>query len=826
MATPARAPGRQINLVQALALLIAFLLIAGIGGVLSAGLVLPAVAGVSALAGATTTVFKDLPTTLAEDTLSQKSTVLANDGTTVLATFYSENRIVVALDQIAPIMQQAVVATEDTRFFTHGGIDPTGMLRAAAKNTLTENTPEGASTLTQQYVKNVLIEAAARNNDTAAIAAAREAVGTAGVGRKLREAKLAIALERKYSKQDILSRYLNIAPFGASVYGVEAASQFYFSKSAKDLDYLEAATLAAVTKSPTRYDPVVNPTRSQGRRDTVLKLMLDQKLIDQAQYAAGIAKPVASVANGGYLSIQNTGLGCMTANAVAGSGYFCDYVTKVITNNTAFGATLDDRKQRLYRGGLSITTTLDPRMQQIADDEVKAGIPVDDPSGVASAISVVEPGTGKILAMAQNRTYNSTAAAGPRETAVNYNTDSAYGSSQGFSPGSTFKPFTLMEWLKEGHSLNEVIDATRFQYNLREFNAPCTNLGTEPYKFGNSEGSGGIMSVLSATKNSVNSGYIKMASELDLCAIIDGAKSLGVHQPNGDDYPVYASNVIGGTAVAPLTMAAAFAAFASNGTFCDPIAITKVVDAAGTELAIPASNCRQAIEPRIATALNFALSHVFEGTGREIGPLDRPSAGKTGTTDRNEYTWFVGYTPQLATAVWVGFPERRVPVQRMTINGKYVQYAFGATIAGPTWKRFMNEASAGMPVVEFASPDTTALDGAKFAIPSVVGRPEAAARASLKSLGFNVRTSATQVPSSSPAGTVDSTTPGAGVRVAKGTMVTLTLSNGEPAVAAAPAAAPAAALVQGQTPGTAPGDTTVPPPGNTQGKGGGGKKKG
>ncbi|QTE29225.1 penicillin-binding protein [Pengzhenrongella sicca] len=823
MATPARTPGRQVNLIQALALLLAFLLMAGIGGVLSAGLLIPAVAGASVIAGATTTVFQDLPTELAEVPLSQKSTVLANDGTTVLATFYLENRIVVPLEQISPIMQAAVVATEDKRFYTHGGIDPTGMLRAAAKNALTSDT-EGASTLTQQYVKNVLIEAAARETDdatrAAGIAAAREAEGTAGISRKLREAKLAIALEQKYTKDEILSRYLNIAQFGASVYGVEAAAQFYFSKHASELNYLDAATLAGVTQSPTRWDPVVNPEQSTTRRNVVLGLMLDQALITQAEYDAGIATPVLPVAEGGYLNIQATGLGCMTANAVASSGYFCDYVTKVISQNPAFGETEEVRKALLYRGGLTITTTLDPRMQQIADEQVKGGIPVDDPSGVASAISVVEPGTGKILAMAQNRIYNNTSTAGPRETAVNYNTDSAYGSSKGFPPGSTFKPFTLVEWLKEGHSLNEVIDATRLQYNLREFNTTScgVNLGAQQYKFGNAEGKGSIMSVLNATKNSVNSGYIKMASELNLCAIFEGATSLGVHQPNGEPYPVLASNVLGSSNVAPLTMAAAFAAFAANGNFCEPVAITKVVDATGAELPVPSSNCRQALEPRIAAAMNFALGHVFEGTGADVGELDRPSAGKTGTTSHNEHTWFVGYTPQLSTAVWVGFSEGTIPVQSMTINGKYVRNAYGSTIAGPTWKRFMNAASEGMPVVDFSAPTTLEVDGDKIAVASVVGQSEDAARANLKAQGFNVKTSETPAASSAPAGTVAATSPAAGTRVAKGSVVTLTISSGpgDPA-AAAPASNPVA---------TDPAATTDPATSGTRGSGGTGPADG
>ena len=787
----ARSRGRQVNVFQALALLLAFLLIAGIGGVLSAGLLMPAVAGASALTGATTEVFDDLPTELREEPLSEKSTVLASDGTTVLATFYAQNRIVVPLEAISPDMQNAVVATEDKRFFEHGGIDPTGMLRAAAKNVFTSDV-QGASTLTQQYVKNVLIESAIRMDSPeereAAIAAAREADGAAGISRKLREAKLAIALEQRYSKQEILSKYLNIAQFGASVYGVEAAAQFYFGLPAAQLDYLRAATLAGVTQSPTKWDPVLNPVNSEQRRNVVLRLMLEQGFIDQAQHDTAVATPLAA-----YLNVTQPGLGCMAANAVANAGYFCDYVTKIIRNNPTFGETEEERISLLYRGGLTITTTLDVRQQSIADTEVKAGVPVDDPSGVASAISVIEPGTGYIRAMAQNRIYNNTATAGPRETSVNYNTDSAYGSSKGFSPGSTFKPFTLVQWLKEGHSLNEVINANLRPYKMSEFNSSCARFTGPDYKFGNAEGDGGVMTVLNATKNSVNSGYIEMASQLDLCGIFETAKSLGVHLPNGEDYPVLPANVIGSSEIAPMTMAAAFAAFAANGTFCEPVALLKVLDSEGGELPVPSANCRQAIEPRIAAAMSYALSGVWDGTAKGLGGIGRPSAGKTGTTSHNEHTWFVGFTPQLASAVWVGFSEGTIPVQRMRVNGRFVRNAYGATIAAPTWQRFMRQALDGAPVVDFPPPGRLEVQGVRVRVPSVVGRSPSAAAAALRRAGFIVRTAPDPVPSDARAGTVASSNPAGGSSTSRGAVVTLTLSSG-PAPAPAPEApAPAPA---------------------------------
>src|SRR5690606_10046523 len=203
--------------------------------------------------------------------------------------------------------------------------------------------------------------------------------------------------------------------------------------------YLQAATIAGITKGPSIYDPTHNPEKSQQRRNTVLKRMRDLGMITGEEYRTGVATPIEET-----LDIGTPAFTCAAANAVGGAGYFCDYVTKIIKTNPVFGETAQDRKNLLYRGGLTITTTLNPILQAAADEEVKRGIPVDDPSGVASAISVVQPGTGHVLAMAQNRVYNPRESDVPWETAVNYNTDNIYGSASGFPPGSTFKPFTLL----------------------------------------------------------------------------------------------------------------------------------------------------------------------------------------------------------------------------------------------------------------------------------------------------------------------------------------------------------------------------------------------
>ena len=764
--------------------MLAFLIMSGLGGVLAAGLVMPAVATTSVVTDTSVRLFDDLPSELEQVQLSEKSTILAADGT-LLATFFRENRIIVPLEEISPMMQAAVIAVEDHRYYEHGAIDPMGLLRAIVQNaTDEEGEVQGGSTLTQQYVKNMLVQAALESEDpaerAAAIEAARTAEGTAGYARKLAEAKMAIALEQRLSKEEILERYLNISQFGKSVYGVEAAAQYFFSVPASQLNYLQAATIAGITRAPSLYDPQVNPVESEGRRNIVLRAMRDNGYITETQYQEGRATPLADT-----LAIGQVRLGCMAANDVASSGFFCDYVTKIITQHEVFGETQADRARLLLRGGLTITTTLDVGLQAAADQEVKAGVPVDDASGVASAISVVEPGTGKVLAMAQNRMYNNTDTTGPGETSVNFNTDNQYGSASGFAPGSTFKPFTLLEWFKQGHGLAEYVDGTVRMRNENEFVACGARYPARPWPAGNADGGRGVMTVLDATRGSVNNAYLDIASELDLCNIMNGAGELGIHKAGGQagegNFDPIPANVLGSQSVAPLAMAAAFAAFAANGTFCDPIAITSVINSDGEPLDVPQANCRAAMTPEIAAAMNYTLSHVWQGTGRSMGALPgRPSAGKTGTTSANEYTWFVGYTPQIATAVWVGYSEGMIPVQGKTIAGQYHRYVYGATVAGPTWKRFMVRAHEGREVIGFPPPSARQLGGLKATVPSVVGRSVEDATNVLKEAGFRVTVGPTEHATNAGPGTVTRTDPGAGSSVMRGSAITLVLSGGPP----------------------------------------------
>ncbi|MDD9205434.1 transglycosylase domain-containing protein, partial [Georgenia sp. 10Sc9-8] len=405
-------------------MLIAFVLVAVLGGVLTAGIVMPAVGAAGAVTSASTNLFEELPTELEVPQASEQSVILAGDGSH-LATFYFENRIVVPLEEIAQPMRDAVVAVEDRRFYEHNGVDTEGTARALVENVFGDEL-QGASTLTQQYVKNVLIEQGRIAGDEDAIAAATETT----ISRKLREAKLAISLEQQVSKDAILTGYLNIAQFGPSHYGVESAANYYFNKSAADLTIAESAMLARITQSPAKWDPVRNPENAKDGRDTVLGTMLRNGFITQEQFDEASAVPIEEM-----LDPQRTPRGCAVAGNAA---YFCDYVVDEILGSEVFGETEDERRQLLNRGGLIIRTTLDRERQADAMAALTAEVPVNDPSGIKSALSSVEPGTGHILAMAQTTPYGRASEEQPGATEMNLNAGTDHGGGDGFQTGSTF----------------------------------------------------------------------------------------------------------------------------------------------------------------------------------------------------------------------------------------------------------------------------------------------------------------------------------------------------------------------------------------------------
>ncbi|MFZ0161396.1 MAG: transglycosylase domain-containing protein [Kineosporiaceae bacterium] len=695
-------------------LLAGLLVVAAAMGVLASGLAIPVVVAAGAAVNAGGSLFS-APTTMIAASLPQTSMMLAADGAPI-AYFYSENRTQVPLAQISPLLQNAIVAVEDHRFFEHGAVDPQGLLRAAVTDVTGEGT-QGASTLTQQLVKNVLLEQAVATGDTAS---ARAAVART-VTRKLQELRLAVTVEQQLTKQQILERYLNIVYFDQQAYGVQAAAMRYFGVPAATLTLAQAALLAGMVHDPSADDPILHPMAARTRRNVVLADMLAQKMITAVQYSAAVKTPV--IVNGHPLPN-----GCDPAGV---NGFFCQYVVdSILSSNTysALGVTPAQRQAALQRGGLVIRTTLDLTTQDAAVGAVNAAIPATDRSGLATASVTVEPGTGAVMAMAEDRVYSSTS--GPGRTSVNFATDSALGGSRGFQTGSSFKPFTLAAWLAAGHSLGDAVNATKRGFPFSDFTACGQRLhGSKPYSPGNSEGrETGRMSVLAATTNSVNVAYVDMESQVDLCMIASTAQSLGVHlaAPESECSPTAAASTdlptclpsltLGVKDISPLTMAAAYAGFASGGTYCAPQPIRSITRIASSgapaaTLATYAPQCRQALTPQVAAGVNTALTRVLtDGTAAAVGPLHPwASAGKTGTTDGPYDTWFVGYTGQRSTAVWVGDPGhivngafQRRRLTTIDVAGRYYRTVFGASIAAPIWKDVMTAAMHGLPAEPLA----------------------------------------------------------------------------------------------------------------------------
>ena len=669
-------------------MLLVFLLLSGVGGILTAGFAMPFVGVATAITGASEDFFNELPDDFNALEPSQISSIKASDGTEI-AKFYAENRIVVPLDSISVNIQHAIVAVEDQRFYQHKGVDPTGMLRALASNAAGADR-QGASTLTQQYVRNVLVEAGIRSGDPTKIRAATETT----TARKLREIKYALTLEKTLpdAKNQILEGYLNIAAFSPSTYGVEASAQHYFSHSAKDMTIPEAALLAGLTNAPGAYDPVAYPDLAKDRMDWVLQKMLDNEFIDQAQYDQGVATQISDI-----LHVTNQVGGCASAGSAA---YFCDYVVGEIQNSELFGKTATERNQLLLRGGLQITTTLDPNKQKAADDTIANYVPIGDPSNVKGAIVAVEPGSGKIQAMAQNTTYG-TDSNDSSVSQISFSADYKHGGieNNGFQPGSSFKPFVLAEWYQMGRSGTETINTDPVTFPAANWNISCSDdTFVEQWKVGNANpGEGGNHTIVQSTAMSINVAYAKMIQQMDICAVTDLASKMGVTKTDGSPIDPRPSITLGTMNVPPLNMANAYATFAAHGVYCKPIAINKVTDHSGTEMAVPSADCSQVMDQTAADKVALTLTNVLggQGTAKNYALAGRQAAGKTGTTEEMDNAWFVGFTPQLSSAVWMGHSEGTKPMNGQYIGGRYYGTMYGSDAPAPMWKQFMDTSLAG-----------------------------------------------------------------------------------------------------------------------------------
>ncbi|WP_322501200.1 transglycosylase domain-containing protein [Streptomyces rochei] len=665
-----------------------FLGVSVLAGAVLAGIALPAVGALGLAAKGSVESFDALPANLKTPPLSQRTSILDAEGGTI-ATVYSRDRTVVPLKEISPYMQKAIVAIEDSRFYEHGAVDLKGVLRALNKNARSGEVSEGASTLTQQYVKNVFVEEA--GDDPTKVAQATQQT----IGRKIRELKLAIQVEEELGKKKILENYLNITFFGQQAYGVEAASQRYFSKSAKDLNVQEAALLAGIVQSPSRYDPVNDEAEATERRNVVLERMAQVGDISQAEADKAQAAPLG-------LKVSRPKNGCITA--VKGAGFFCDYVREVFLSDPVFGKTKEDRAKIWNQGGLTIRTTLDPQAQESAQQSIKDHVYTSD--DVATAATIVEPGTGKIVAMGQSRPYGVDIKQG--ETTLNLSVNNDMGGGAGYQPGSTFKPIVAAAALEGG------MPATKSYSSPYEMEYPSPVAACGGKNWVNNEGAKlanenetevGPYDMKEATALSVNTYYVQLISDIGICPVTQMADKMGVERANGNKLEQTPSIALGVTEVSPLTMASAYAAFASRGMYCTPIAIESITQRIGNKsksLEVPKSTCSRAMSETTADTINTLLRGVVEdGTGTQAGLDSRDSAGKTGTTDERYAAWFVGYTPNLAGAVWVGDPKHERKMVNITIGGVPHDKVFGGAVPGPIWRDMMSGALEGKPADDF-----------------------------------------------------------------------------------------------------------------------------
>ncbi|MEV3932731.1 MULTISPECIES: transglycosylase domain-containing protein [unclassified Streptomyces] len=656
-----------------------FLGVAALSGAVLAGIALPAAGALGLAAKGTVEGFDEIPSNLKTPPLSQRITILDNEGG-LIATDYSRDRTVVPLKNISPYMQDAIIAIEDSRFYEHGAVDLKGILRAMNRNVQEGGTAQGASTLTQQYVKNVFVEEA--GDDPEKVAEATQQT----LGRKVRELKYAIQVEEELGKKKILENYLNITFFGQQAYGIEAASQRYFSKHAKDLKLEEAAMLAGLVQSPTRYDPVNDAEEATKRRNTVLQRMAAVGDISQDEAAKAAATPIK-------LKVSKPNSGCITA--VSGAGFFCDYVRKTVLTDPIFGKTKEERTKLWNLGGLTVRTTLSPRAQQAADEAATSKVNKDDK--VAASVVQVEPGTGKILSMAQSRPYGLDQK--KNETVLNLAVSNRMGgSTYGFQVGSTFKPITAAAALEKGISPAQSYTSDwKISVPMKSYrNCAGSPVGSGNWDLQNElESEKGAFDMTSALGKSINTYFAKLEQQAGLCETVTMAKKLGYERGDGkplsDSHP---SITLGGTESTPLGMAATYAAFANRGTFCTPVAIDAITDSNGKKIDVPKSSCSQAMSEKTADTINHMLKGVVEdGTGTHAGLTDRDNAGKTGTTNDRVDAWFVGYTPNLSTAVWVGADVgKKVPMYNITIGGQYYDKVCGGCLPGPIWKTAMTGA--------------------------------------------------------------------------------------------------------------------------------------
>lgn len=672
--------------------LVTLVLCGVLAGLALAAAIFPANAVLALTAKSASDAFLDLPSDLKTPPPAQRSYVYANDGKTLITSFYDVNREDVPLDQVAPVMQQAIVAAEDSRFFEHGGVDPRSVIRAFVANGSGGKVEQGASTLTMQYVRNVL------KTDPGLSEKQREEATADTAGRKIQEMRYAVALEQELSKQEILSRYLNIAYFGAGAYGIAAASERYFAKEPGKLTLAEAALLAGLVQSPDADSPIGgDKDRALERRAYVLDSMARTGKITPAQAAKAKAEP---------LRLKPTELpsGC-TAASDNTWGFFCDYVRQWWMAQPEFGATPQDRERNLLQGGYSVVTSLDPDVQKAAQSNVLDVYGYG--SDRAAPMAVVQPGTGRVLAMAVNRHYslkdttNQLIAGG--------------GAIDGYQAGSTFKLFTMLAALESGRSLDTGFDApARFVSQYPESGEGSCDGKWCPSN-ANPSWMDGYRTMWTGFGRSVNTYFVWLEQQVGADKVVEMAQRLGITFRAGSDANFAKNNAagwgsftLGVAATTPLDLANAYATVAAEGMYCKPTPVRSITDSSGKKVTAGDPKCERVVSEDVARAATdaarcpvgdqSAYSRCDGGTAEQVSQIlgGRPVAGKTGTSEDASTESFVGFTPELAVASIAANPDD--PQDHV---GSAIQRDVVIAVA-----RTMASALSGQPREDFNPPGT------------------------------------------------------------------------------------------------------------------------
>ncbi|MEU4801192.1 transglycosylase domain-containing protein [Actinosynnema sp. NPDC023587] len=775
-----------------------------LAGVLLAGMMFPVIGSLGLVSNRASDTVDSISADLVTTDPPLISTITDKDGAPI-AYLYDQYRVLVPPDKIAASMKAALVSVEDRRFYEHEGVDWRGTIRAGLTNQFSGAVTQGASTLTQQYVKNYLVHVVARNNQVEQQKAQEQTIA-----RKAREARIALQLERKLGKDEILARYLNVVPFGSTIYGIAAASQAYFNTTPEALTVPQAAMLAGMVNSPSALNPEVFPEKALERRNQVIdKMVENDKLSRDAAEAAkkeplGLADPVRTPPNG-----------CVGAGPE--NGFFCSYAVTYLERN---GFSLE----QLKNGGYTIQTTLDRGITSQAKVAAEGQVGKDT-EGVANAMAIVRPGRDKheVVALVANRDY------GLKADQFQTTYDLPSGVENKFGAGSIYKVFTAAAALEKGMGIDNTM-ATPNSYVSRVFKgggAKCPGTGepdTRWYCLGNSSsGYPPQMSLQTALQTSPNTGFVILEEQLGMDPVVDMASRLGMREtmatniagtrpdPKAKDKQLrisqtefYKAN--GGNAsftlspapVSTLELANVAATVMSGGVWCPPTPIAKVLDRNGKAVPVNEAPCEQVVAEGLANGLATGMSKDDQGSGTAAAAArnakwSRPMLGKTGTTEDYKSAAFIGATPDFAASVQTfndGTNPRGICVNggppRLCGNGDI----YGGTVPARTWFDTMTKVHEGLPVRDLPPVEERYRKGGKeIQIPEVVGKQVNDATRVLEEAGYKVTTSNRN--SEQPKGTVVSQTPrGSALR---GTVVTLFVSTG-------------------YVPPPQPADPTTPPP--------------